>query len=346
MSCRLALMFAFVLCSSVLAAQQDIRQVDFKNFTYPLSGHLLGHESLEWLGTPSRPATNKKMIHLIEGSQLTKTSSVIVDGKEYGQYEGFTLQSISYGDVVGDGREEAIVTLLYQSGGTQTTNYVYIYDLIEHDPKLLAYCHSGDRSHSGLYGVSAIGGLLVFELLDPARESADCCSSGVLISSYKWYSGVFNLTGPVKRRALPLPDPQAPMADLHEFRVDITLSEKAKKSLVANRETVVVVSYFTGTPRKSLPLKQYKQFLSRPGPLGLGESEVEVGPGEIAIFRDIRLNREALAQVDSQGPQLLINIVSGRKSSKDNLLQCDIYEGSLTSADGATIPVTCGLIRE
>ena len=129
----------------------------------------------------------------------------MVDGKEYGQYEGFTFESVKYADLTGDGNEEAIIVLMYHSGGTQTTNYVYIYTLDEHDPKLLAYCYTGNRSDAGLYGVYAKGGSLVFELLDPARATAECCSSGVLISHYKWQHGVFKLAGPIQRRTLPPP---------------------------------------------------------------------------------------------------------------------------------------------
>lgn len=197
-------MLALVLCCS-LSAQQNIRQVDFKNFTYPLSGHLLGHSSLEWLDTPVHPATNRKRIHLVDGSELKKTSSVVVDGKEYGQYEGFTFESVSYADLTGDGNDEAIIVLTYHTGGTQTTNYVYVYSFEEHGPKLLAYCHTGSRSESGLYHVSAKKGLLVVELLDPAKASAECCSSGVLISRYRWQHGVFKLAVPVERRTLPPP---------------------------------------------------------------------------------------------------------------------------------------------
>jgi hypothetical protein len=187
---------------SPLLGQQDIKQVDFKNFAYPLSGHLLGHSRLEWLDATAQPAVNSKTIHLVGGSQLEKISNVVVDGKDYGQYEGFTFQSVRYGDLTGDGKEEAIVSLLWQSGGTQTTNYVYVYASGEHGPKLLAYCHTGSRAYSGLYGVSARQGLLVFELFDPARASGDCCSSRVLISSYKWANGAFQLVGTIKRQVL------------------------------------------------------------------------------------------------------------------------------------------------
>jgi hypothetical protein len=197
-------MLVLVLCSR-LAAKQNIRQVDFKNFAYPLSGHLLGHSSLEWLDTPAHPATNRKTIHLVDGSELKKTSCVVVDGKEYGQYEGFTFESVSYADLNGDGNDEAIIVLLYPSSGTQPTHYVYVFTLDEHGPKLLAYCHTGNRSDSGLYSVSSRNGLLVVELLDPAKASAECCSSGVLISRYRWEHGAFKLAGPVERRTVPPP---------------------------------------------------------------------------------------------------------------------------------------------
>src|ERR1700749_4115601 len=127
-----------MLCCLRLVAQEKIRQVDFKNFAYPISGHLLGHSSLQWLDG-STANTNRKPIQLVDGKDLTKTSSFVMDGKEYDQYEGFTLESVHYADLTGDGNEEAVVDLKYRPGGTQTTDYVYIYTLDKHQPKLLAY---------------------------------------------------------------------------------------------------------------------------------------------------------------------------------------------------------------
>ncbi|HEY5380844.1 MAG TPA: hypothetical protein VIJ65_01205 [Acidobacteriaceae bacterium] len=204
---RFILIFALMLCCLRLSAQENIRQVDFKNFTYPVSGHLLGHSSLQWLDS-STANTNRKPIQLVDGKDLAKISSFVMDGKEYGQYEGFTFESVRYADLTGDGNEEAIVDLMYHSGGTQTTDYVYIYTLDQHRPKLLAYCHTGSRSDSGLYGVYGKKGMLVFELLDPTRSQGECCSSGVLISRYKWQSGVFKRIGPTERRIIPPPQEQ------------------------------------------------------------------------------------------------------------------------------------------
>jgi hypothetical protein len=198
-------MLAF-LCTSLATAQSNIRQIDFKNFTYPLSGHLLGHESLQWLSVPVPAESIKtKSIHLVDGSDLTKDSSVMMDGKEYAQYEGFTFESVQFAEVTGNGEEEAIVVLRYLTGGTQTTNYVYIYEIDQQKPKLLAYCHTGDRSDFGLYGVYGKGGLLVFELLDPKRASALCCSSGVVVSRYKWHDSRFEVFGASERHIISAP---------------------------------------------------------------------------------------------------------------------------------------------
>jgi hypothetical protein len=184
------------------SAQENIRQVDFNNFTYPLSGHLLGHDRLEWLNIPERAQAKKQPIQLVKGSNLTKTSSFVMDGKEYDQYEGFTLESVKFADLTGNGEEEAIVVLRYHTGGTQTTNYVYVYTLDNHEPKLLAYCHTGDRAYSGLYKVYGNDGLLTFELLDPKRASGDCCSSGIIVSRYRWHNTRFEAIGPIERRSL------------------------------------------------------------------------------------------------------------------------------------------------
>jgi hypothetical protein len=131
------------------------------------------------LGNAKDKYANRKPIHLVDG----KDSS------------GFTLQSVSFADVTGEGKEDAIVVLLYQTGGTQNTHYVYIYSLEVGKPKLMAYCHTGDRAYLGLYKVYGERGSLVFELLDPARRSGDCCSSRFVRTRYRWHGGQFLKVG-------------------------------------------------------------------------------------------------------------------------------------------------------
>ena len=82
------------------------------------------------------------------------------------------------------------------------------------------------------------------------------------------------------------------------------------------------------------------------GEVGLGQSQVEIVPGKVALFRQITPDSDALAQITDQGPLLLINVFSGRKSSKNNLLSCDIYEGPIKDIETKNIDIACHLISE
>lgn len=192
---RLFIGFLLYASTGFTAAQTNIRQFDFKNFTYPLSGPLLAHGRLQWLDTPTKAHSNRKPIHLVNGKALRKSSSFVMDGHEYTQWRGFTLQSVKFADLTSDGQEEAIVVLHYRTGGTQQTDYVYIYSFAAGKPKLLAYFHSGDRAASGLYKVYGEDRKLVVELLDPEKQTGDCCSSGLVRTRYKWRNGRFESFG-------------------------------------------------------------------------------------------------------------------------------------------------------
>ena len=126
-----------------------------------------------------------------------------------------------------------------------------------------------------------------------------------------------------------------------DFTIDITLSDRAKKKLTESKETVIVAAYLSGTAKKGA-LKRY----AHDGEVGLGDIDIETAPGESAKFKDVKPKEDAFRQTDKQSPQILINVFSGRKSSKDNLIICDIYEGTLESIRQRILPISCALIEE
>jgi hypothetical protein len=133
-----------------------------------------------------------------------------------------------------------------------------------------------------------------------------------------------------------------PPAVVPGFTVTVTYSQKAMATLVADKETVIVVGYLYGFPIQGTP----KQDVDHVGQIDMGEVKKEVAPGATAKFDSVKLNQPMMKWVDSQGPQLLINVYSGRKSSPNNLLDCGIYEGSLQAIQGQSIPIACKLIGE
>jgi hypothetical protein len=136
--------------------------------------------------------------------------------------------------------------------------------------------------------------------------------------------------------------PAPPDATVPGFTVAITYSQKAMDKLVAGKETVIVVGYLYGFPIPGTPKKDVDHI----GQIDMGEVKKEIAPGATAIFDSVKLNQPMMKWMDNQGPQMLINVYSGRKSSPDNLLDCGIYEGALSAVQGQSIPISCKLIGE
>ena len=127
------------------------------------------------------------------------------------------------------------------------------------------------------------------------------------------------------------------------FSVDVQLSQGARKKLVDSKETIIVAGYFTGHPKEGTEAK-YLDIKS--GDVIVGDVQREIRPGETAIFNQLNLNPDAVSRTDSQGLHVLISVFSGRESSKDNLLRCEVYDGAIESLSGRTIPIRCQLIAE
>jgi hypothetical protein len=156
------------------AAGASIRETDFRNFRY------------EYRGTAWT---------LVDGTQPDA-------GEEELRYE---FDEVSFGDVTGDGRDEALVTITAETGGTMHPHWVFVYGAGARRPELLWAFASGDRAAGGLKSVYAEGGMLVVELLgkgkvphDPATYGAEddtamgaCCPSTFTRARYVWNGRAF-----------------------------------------------------------------------------------------------------------------------------------------------------------
>jgi hypothetical protein len=181
---------AGVLCLGGAGRTFDIRQFDFKNSKYPwIETGWTDH--LKWLSSGE-----SSEVTLVKGrwAMPGEDSEEVPD--PYGRFTGLTFESVSFGDLTGDGRDDAIVALRFDTGGTQYSHYVYIYTLAGSSTKLLGYFHTGDRAYSGLYQVYAEGGKFVVELFDREKREGDCCSSGFIRTRYLWQKGKFDRVGP------------------------------------------------------------------------------------------------------------------------------------------------------
>ncbi|HST53749.1 MAG TPA: hypothetical protein VLJ61_17205 [Pyrinomonadaceae bacterium] len=171
----MALLLLLTLQPAYSQQRKSIRRVDFKNFTYPRWGRMKNGELQE------------------------KRSSF---GRLVG---GGNLADVSYGDVTGDGKEEAIVFITLVSGGSALPGEVYIYTMRNARPRLLWNFSTGDRADGGLHGIYADKGKLVVELNGPKRGiEPDCCPKRFTRTRYAWRGGWFR---PIRKQTLPMPEP-------------------------------------------------------------------------------------------------------------------------------------------
>ena len=162
-------------------SNQSIRSVDFADFTFPQLGEL----------------RNSGKTFTLRSGELKPTR----DKNSIVEEMGVTLQSIAYGDVTGDGGEEAMVVLSMVTGGSAIPHATYIYASEDGKPKLLWAFSTGDRAEGGLRRVFAEKGELVIEQYSPVNSKGDCCPTLFTRARYKWKDKHFEQGG--KEEVLP-----------------------------------------------------------------------------------------------------------------------------------------------
>jgi hypothetical protein len=176
----------------------SIRQIDFRNFAYPWDGGSPPEDLWHWID--SAPSTT---VRLKDG--VHRFWEDIEDGMARNTAPGLWFESVTYGDLDGDGKEEAAVDLNYGGGGTANWDYLYVYKLDGSGPRLLGWLKGGDRAYGGLVRVAIEQKQLVLDFADPERQVGDCCSEGYIRVHYVWGRGHFVETGPREKGDLKRP---------------------------------------------------------------------------------------------------------------------------------------------
>jgi hypothetical protein len=126
-----------------------------------------------------------------------------------------------------------------------------------------------------------------------------------------------------------------------EFSIAVKLSETAQKKLQAMQESVLVITYFDGDP---LPGKGKNNSPMRG--VVLGNVEKLVDTNNVATFYDTKISQSNWNDLSSKDYYVTVNVVSARKSSRDNLLDCAVPIGRISTFVGKSTQVSCRLNGE
>lgn len=159
--------------------QDEIRKVDFKNFTY----------------TPY--------------CADEETTKVTVKKGEYSLDKGddklfFNINNITYGDLNGDNSTDAVILSNCNTGGTGQFSEGFIYGMKNGKPELLARIPGGDRADGGLRSAKVENGLLVVDANDNSQGGGACCPEYAVTTKYRLEGKTLKEVGKgVKRELYP-----------------------------------------------------------------------------------------------------------------------------------------------
>ena len=161
------------------SVNQDIRKVDFKNFTYE----------------PGCAYDDNKKITVKNGDYSYEKPA---DG--YTDRFDFKVFEVSYGDINGDNSEEAVILTVCNTGGTGNFTEGFIYTLKDGKPALFTKIPGGDRAEGGLRTAKVDSGQLIIDSNDPGETGGSCCPQFILTTRYDVSSGKLKQVGKVDRR--------------------------------------------------------------------------------------------------------------------------------------------------
>lgn len=144
---------------------------------------------------------------------------------------GATYVKTKYGDVTGDGQDEAFVIIKIETGGAALPQIVYVFEWKNDAPELIWFFRTGDRADGGLRDLRAENGELVIELYGQDRfifgdvetmkivgdEEQLCCPTYFTRNQYKLTGNRFVLQG--KRKTYSIAEPKAsPVENMGEVK--------------------------------------------------------------------------------------------------------------------------------
>ena len=164
MKLRYFVPLVMLLFAYAAPSQQPIRSIDFKNFTY--NAYCAGEDA--------------ETVTVKDGEYSHEKQE---DG--YVDRVYFKIFDIAYGDLNGDGRDEAVVLSVCNTGGTGNFSEGYIFTMKGAKPIQAAQIPGGDRAYGGLREASVEKGLLIVESNDVGELGGACCPEFVVTTRYR-----------------------------------------------------------------------------------------------------------------------------------------------------------------
>ena len=125
------------------------------------------------------------------------------------------------------------------------------------------------------------------------------------------------------------------------FTIELQLSEEVLAKTYENGETIIVLADFLGDPiDTTIDDYDYQSM----GKLPIGSEKIELSNGTSAAFHQVKFAQSTLDQLKSQDIEVSINIYTGRKTVKTNLISCGYIQKKISELNKEKQVISCELI--
>ncbi len=125
------------------------------------------------------------------------------------------------------------------------------------------------------------------------------------------------------------------------FEIQVDLDNTATKKLADQKETIIVSIDLFGEPEKGVTKN-----VNEMGELYLASPRFELNQPGVAKFENVKISKQGYESLADKDFTVLVNVFSGRKSSSDNLLNCDILQEPFSKVKGTKQTLKGKLIYE
>jgi hypothetical protein len=184
------------------AADRSIRAVDWQNRAYDLGDQHVGFT------TYAVKNGEYSFVMLTDGSVMERAAydRLYPNGSPLFEASGyFKAVAPVFGDITGDGAEEAIVTTYEDSGGSGYFSTTWVFTMRAGQPVVLATIPGGDRADGGIRDVVMASDGSIRVARNDSTGGGACCPTGVHHEVWRW-NGSGLVEDQAVRRFEKLPD--------------------------------------------------------------------------------------------------------------------------------------------
>ena len=125
-----------------------------------------------------------------------------------------------------------------------------------------------------------------------------------------------------------------------KFVIEVALTEEASEKLKQSGESIKGTIFFdgNGTPLPGVKTAPFRDVF-------LGKYDFELGKEENITIENASISKEAFSRLKDKNYYYLVNIYSGRRVFKNNILNCGYADGRFQNLkSGKEIKIVCGLL--